>query len=147
MSQTEGPRDLLNLTSISWLTSEGKAEQKSLTELLKHFAWRYNISCRRGHRLLKDGFAENSEEIEHLINKKRVARIASEKRIEQKTQICQKHFREIQTTLWQVKAAELHGNVNQGEMLSFYAGIKIFPPIRSSIGSLKTSDGQTFTTE
>ncbi|CAI9726682.1 Hypothetical predicted protein [Octopus vulgaris] len=99
---------------------------------------------------------ENSEEIEHLISKKRVARIAfknhpkrsNKKCLKQEVQMYQRRLREIQNSWWQAKAVELQGYADQGNMHRFYTGTKkIFSPIRSSTGALKTADGQILTTE
>lgn len=57
-----------------------------------------------------------------------------------RTQIRQRHLREIQNTCWQVKAAEFRSYADQGDMYRFYAGTKeIFGPICSSTSKLQTT--------
>lgn len=104
----------------------------------------------------QDWSTENSEEIEHLINKKRLVRITFKnhqtrnnmKHLKQEMQMCQRHLREIQNKWWQVKATDLQNYADQKDMHRYYAGTKeIFGHITLSIGALKTFGGQKLTTE
>lgn len=93
-----------------------------------------------------DWFEEHQDEIDHLINQKREARLSYENHpsnnakelLRERTKVCQRKIREIQNTWWQTKATEIQQYADHRDMRRFYASIKeIYGPVKSSVGGLK----------
>ena len=105
----------------------------------------------------KDWFDENNHEINHLINAKRMARLAQEQdphsrwkktRYRELKQQCQTKLRELQNNWWQQKSVELEQYATARDFRNFYAGTKeIFGPVRSATGTLLASDSTTILTD